>query len=39
MVYPIYFSVINYVCSNKLSGMTRTGFQEFDFCDGAEIVS
>ena len=39
VVYPIYFSVINYVCSNKLSGMTRTGFQEFDFCDGAEIVS
>lgn len=38
-VYPLYFSVINYVSSNKISGMTRTGFQEFDFCDGAEIVS
>ena len=38
-VYPLYFSVVNYVCSNKISGMTRTGFQEFDFCDGAEIVS
>lgn len=39
VVYPIYFSVRNYVVSRKLSGMTRTGFQEFDFCDGAEIVS
>ncbi len=38
VVYPLYFSVVNYVKSNKLSGMTRTGFQEFDFCDGAEIV-
>lgn len=37
-VYPLYFSVITYVQSNKISGMTRTGFQEFDFCDGAEIV-
>ena len=38
VIYPLYFSVVNYVKSNKLSGMTRTGFQEFDFCDGAEIV-
>lgn len=37
-VYPLYFSVVNYAKSNKISGMTRTGFQEFDFCDGAEIV-
>ena len=38
VVYPLYFSVVNYAKSNKISGMTRTGFQEFDFCDGAEIV-
>ena len=37
-IYPLYFSVVNYAKSNKISGMTRTGFQEFDFCDGAEIV-
>lgn len=37
-VYPIYFSVRNYLVSDRLQGMTRTGFQEFDFCDGAEIV-
>ena len=36
--YPIYFQTRSYVHSNKIQGMTRTGFQEFDFCDGAEIV-
>lgn len=37
-VFPLYFSVKPYVVSGKLQGLTRTGFQEFDFTDGAEIV-
>ena len=36
-VYPVYFQVVSYVHSNKLQGMTKTGFQEYDFCDGATI--
>ncbi len=36
---PTYFSTGVYVVSNKLKGLTRTGFQEFDFTDGAEIVT
>lgn len=35
---PTYFSSGSYVVSKKLKGLTRTGFQEFDFTDGAEIV-
>lgn len=37
-VFPLYFSVKPYAVSDKPEGMTRTGFQEFDFTDGAEIV-
>ena len=37
-IFPLYFSAKAYVASGKLQGMTRTGFQEFDFTDGAEIV-
>ena len=36
--YPIFFQKRSYVQSNKVQGVTRTGFQEFDFCDGAQIV-
>lgn len=36
-VFPLYFSVVPYAVSDKLEGMTRTGFQEFDFTDGASI--
>lgn len=37
-VYPLYFTSVTYAVSDKLEGMTRTGFQEFDFQDGAKIV-
>ena len=37
-VFPLYFSVCPYAVSDKLQGMTRTGFQEFDFQDGATIA-
>lgn len=36
-IFPLYFSSVGYVVSDKLDGMTRTGFQEFDFTDGAVI--
>lgn len=35
---PLYFSCVPYAISSKLTGMTRTGFQEYDFCDGAKIT-
>lgn len=35
---PLYFSCVPYVVSDKLTGITRTGFQEYDFCDGAQIL-
>lgn len=38
VVYPIYFQKRSYVQSNKVQGVTHTGFQEVDFCDGAKIV-
>lgn len=37
-IMPLYFSCVPYVVSDKLAGMTRTGFQEYDFCDGAKIL-
>ncbi|MDD4807190.1 MAG: peptide ABC transporter substrate-binding protein [Oscillospiraceae bacterium] len=37
-IYPLYFETVPYVVSSKLTGMTRSGFQEFDFTDGAKIV-
>lgn len=36
-VFPLYFRMRTYTCSKKLSGLTRTTFQEFDVCDGAKI--
>lgn len=36
---PLYFSCVPFAVSEKLTGMTRTGFQEYDFCDGAKIAS
>ncbi|WP_461815728.1 peptide ABC transporter substrate-binding protein [Faecalimonas sp.] len=36
-IYPLYFQSVTYTVSDKLEGMTRTGFQEFDFTDGAKI--
>lgn len=36
---PLYFSCVPYAVSDKLTGMTRTGFQEYDFCDGAKTAS
>ena len=38
-VFPLYFSVKPYVLSSKVKNLTRTGFQEYDFTDGAEIVT
>ncbi|WOC31692.1 MULTISPECIES: peptide ABC transporter substrate-binding protein [Caproicibacterium] len=38
-VYPLYFQVVPYVTSAKISGMTRSGFQEYDFTDGAKITT
>lgn len=35
-IYPIYFSACSYAVSDKVQGMTRTGFQEFDFTDAAD---
>lgn len=35
---PLYFSCVPYAVSSKLTGMTRTGFQEYDLCDGAKIA-
>lgn len=37
-IVPLYFSCVPYAVSSKLIGMTRTGFQEYDFCDGAKIA-
>lgn len=37
-VYPLYFSRVTYANSQKITGMTRSGFQEFDFADGAKIA-
>lgn len=37
-IVPLYFSCVPYAVSSKLTGMTRTGFQEYDFCDGAKIA-
>ena len=36
--FPLYFSVKSYVLSSKVKNVTRTGFQDWDFTDGAEIV-
>lgn len=38
VVSMIFFQATTYAVSDKLEGMTRTGFQEFDFTDGAKIV-
>lgn len=38
-VFPLYFSVKPYVLSSKVQNITRTGFQEWDLTDGAEIVT
>lgn len=35
---PMYFTCMPYATSAKLEGITRTSFQEYDFCDGAKIV-
>ena len=37
-VYPLYFQVVPYTTTSKISGMTRSGFQEYDFSDGATIT-
>ena len=37
-IFPLYYSTKPYVVSAKLKGATRTGFQEWDFQDGATIV-
>lgn len=37
-IFTLYYSVKPYVVSGKLDGVTRTGFQEWDFQDGAKIV-
>lgn len=37
ILFPLYFQSVTYTVSDKLEGMTRTGFQEFDFTDGAKI--
>ena len=37
-IFPLYYSTKPYVVSAKLQGVTRTGFQEWDFQDGAKIV-
>lgn len=34
----LYFSAKPYIVSSKVEGITRTGFQEWDFTDGAKIV-
>ena len=36
--YAAYFSRVTYANSQKITGMTRSGFQEFDFADGAKIA-
>lgn len=38
-VSPLYFSAVPYGVSDKVEGMVRTGFQEFDFTNGAKIVN
>lgn len=38
-VYPIYFSKNAYALSDKVEGMVRSGFQEYDFTNGAKIVN
>ena len=38
-IFPLYFSVVPYVLSSKVQNVTCTGFQEWDFTDGAEIVT
>lgn len=37
-VYPIYFSKNSYALSDKVEGMVRSGFQEYDFTNGAKIA-
>lgn len=37
-IYPLYFSKKPYVVSDKVTGITRTGFQEWDFQDGAKLT-
>lgn len=34
----LYFQKMTYALSDKIEGMVRTGFQEFDFTNGATIV-
>ena len=36
-VYPLFFSALPYTTSAKLTGLTRTTFQDLDVCDGAKI--
>ena len=36
---PMYFRTQPYIFSDKMTGVTRSGFQEWDFTDGAEIVT
>lgn len=38
-VSPLYFSTKPYVLSSKVQNVTKTGFQEWDFTDGAELVT
>lgn len=38
-VVPLYFNVKPYVVSTKVQNITRTGFQDWDFTDGAEIIT
>ena len=37
-IYTLYYSTKPYVVSDKLQDVTRTGFQEWDFQDGATIA-
>lgn len=36
-IYPLYFKAQCYTMSGKLSGLTRTAFQDLDLCDGAKV--
>lgn len=36
-IYPLYFKAQCYTTSSKLTGLTRTTFQDLDLCDGAKV--
>lgn len=38
-IFPLYFEVVPFATTSKISGMTRSGFQEYDFSDGAKITT